>query len=204
MKKTSIIIILIGVLLIGGGSVYIFLSEDTDSSPTVREVKEDREYKNVLTDVSDGGVSQSVSIDNFSSVVKSIGFQDAGCDNDDVSLCTATNKGYTNSDIEDSITLTYANNTISSLDMILYFYEKDFNVEKATEISNTVMRNFFGHSITEAQIEELQNNLSSSEDKSYPVSVSTYEINNYSIQLTLQYSLEQKLYTFHFLVHPIV
>lgn len=204
MKKIGIIIILIGVLLIGGGGVYIFFSEDTDSSLTTREIKENREYKNVLTDVSDGGVSQGVSLNNFSSVVRSIGFQDAKCNNGDVSLCIATNKGYTNSDVEDSITLTYANNAISSLDMILYFYEKDFNVEKVTEVSNTIMHNFFGHSITEAQIEELKNNLSNSEDKSYPVSVNTYEFNNYSIQLTLQYSLEQKLYAFHFLVHPVV
>ena len=88
--------------------------------------------------------------------------------------------------------------------MILYFYEKDFSVEKSTNISNTIMRNFFGYSITDTQIEELQSNLFNSEDKSYPVSVSTYEFNNYSIQLTLQYSSEQKLYTFHFLVYPLV
>lgn len=204
MKKIGIIIFVIGVFLIVGGGVYIFFSEDTDSSPTPLVVKENRKYKTVLTDISDGGLSQSVSVDDFSSVVKNIGFKNAKCDNGDVSLCTATNKGYSNSDLEDSITLTYENNVVASLDMILYFYEKDFSVEKSTNISNTIMRNFFGYSITDTQIEELQSNLFNSEDKSYPVSVSTYEFNNYSIQLTLQYSSEQKLYTFHFLVYPLV
>ena len=72
MKKIGIIIFVIGVFLIVGGGVYIFFSEDTDSSPTPLVVKENREYKTVLTDISDGGLSQSVSVDDFSSVVKTL------------------------------------------------------------------------------------------------------------------------------------
>lgn len=188
-RKRSLLFIIIGVLVLILGVAFWFLKP-----PSIV-----RDYKGVVDNQEENNFSK-ITIKDFSKTLKSIGYEETICEEDQHSkntTCYATNKSYSKRDFEDSVSLIYdEKENIESLYMFTYYLKKDFKVDKVDKDLNVILKNFFGYEVPIDTIDNLNNELEkeilSSEDD---VTVSTKAtVGDYNVEIILECIKSMELY----------
>ncbi len=186
-KKNLIIIvlILIAVSLITGGIVWTVPSSKTPDTKPV----ENRNYKTIVM-VAENTVNQvSATDDGFGKIAKDSGFSTATCSENS---CLAENSGYTNSEQKDMIRYVYdpANPQDSHFNVTLFFYKDDYTASNIATKLNAITNNYYGYKLTEKQISEVMNGLSSGSE----YYIKTHNIGDYTIELNFAPMKNEELY----------
>lgn len=186
-KKNLIIIvlILIAISLITGGIIWTVPSSKTPD----KEPIENRNYKTIVT-VEENTINQVPATDDgFGKIAKDSGFSTATCSENS---CLAENAGYTNSEQKDMISYVYdpANPKNSNFNVTLFFYKNDYTASNITSKLNSITNNYYGHSLTESQISEVMDGLSSGNE----YYIKTYNVGDYTIELNFAPMKNEDLY----------
>ncbi len=182
MKNKKIIIIIgfaLALVLIVGGILFLLLSKETP-----KEIKENRDYKQVVetAPTTEGEMSSVGEVqENFEKDAKDIGFEEAECEEGN---CIATNKGYTNTDQEDTINITSDSYGDPTMVVILHFHKNDCNAKNIYEKLNAVSNNYFGTKVTEDQVQSILDKMESASDKFGQEILTSGE---YTMDLSIQY-----------------
>ena len=178
MKKNKfiIIVILLALALITGGIISSVPSSTTE--PKELKPKENREYKTIKksTDV----VNPLSKEDNgFANTAKESGFESTKCE---TNMCTASNKGYTNYDGEDSVVYSYAEQKVSNIGVTLHFHKDDYKAKNIVSKLNAVTGNYTNCQLDESFISDAMSGLKNTSEGFY---IKTKQVDEHTIELNI-------------------
>lgn len=192
-KKISILILIIGILCIGFGTVFSLKPKEEKNKDSLSQEMTKRNYKTV--EKIEDNKSLVINKDSLLDISKKIGFSEvveSGCNDRG---CGYLNKGYSSSKYKDSINLVWENSDIISLDVGLYYSKKDFSYEKIYKEINSIVRNFIGIDIGLDNIKALPipKNSEKAENSNFMLGI-------YTVENSLLYVEDDEMYYYKLFV----
>lgn len=195
MKNLKFISLILAIAFLIIGFVLMFNSK--------KEMEEDRSYK--TTKEVPGNTFDTINtLSDFNSLAIQIGFENPKC-TDDINTggkyCYAEHEGYSNFDLTDGIGATYdKSNTLFSFTTTLYFSVADFTKDKILDISNKIIKNFFGTDLDNNNVATVMEELKADMNSETPVAQESFQTGDYTYQINMQYNKEKKFYVMRYYV----